>query len=382
MRTHEEMIKEFDQNLAPYAIKNAGEHGRVYLEQHHSAKLPFQRDRDRIIHCKAFRRLKHKTQVLVSPKDDHVRDRLTHSIEGAQIVRGLCRSLRLNEDLAEAAILAHDLGHPPFGHEGEYALHEMMQEFNLAFDHNEHSYRIVTELEQSYPDFPGLNLTQETRAAIQKHHVPWEMKSATTPHQASLEAQLVNLADEIAYYSHDIDDGLRSTILKIDDLLQLEIGQLALEVIRNRYTKLEKDSPFFQAQLVRSVLHLLSKDITENTSSRITALNIQTVDDIYTLDKPVANYSPAIEEATLELRKYLYKNFYHSQEVSKFTHEGKQLLKELFARLYEEPRHLPEDQQKLIDNTVSKAIVIKDYIAGMTDNFAIDLVKSLRNKLI
>jgi len=382
MRTHDELVKEFDEYLAPYAIKNAGKHGREYKEAFHSAKLPFQRDRDRIIHSKACRRLKHKTQVLVSPKDDHVRDRLTHSIEGAQIVRGLCRSLRLNEDLAEAAILAHDLGHPPFGHEGEHALHEMMQEFGLEFDHNEHSYRIVTELEQNYPDFPGLNLTAETRAAIQKHHVPWEMDSAKPPHKASLEAQLVNLADEIAYYSHDIDDGLRSNILKVDELLQLEIGQLALEVIRYRYTKLDKNSPVFQPQLVRSVLHLLSKDITEYTASRISSLNISSLDDIYALNKPVANYSPAIQEATLELRKYLYKNFYHSQEVSAFTHEGKQLLKELFTRLYDEPRLLPEDQQALIDNPQPKAIVIKDYIAGMTDNFATDLVKSLRKKLI
>lgn len=382
MKNRDQLMQEYDQLLAPYAVKNRGDHNRAYPENEHPRKLPFQRDRDRVIHSKAFRRLKHKTQVLVSPKDDHVRGRLTHSIEGAQIVRGLCRSLSLNEDLAEAAILAHDLGHPPFGHEGEHALDEMLRPLGFSFDHNEHSYRIVTELEQNYPDFPGLNLTAETLAAIQKHHVPWEIEDATTPHKASLEAQLVNLADEIAYYSHDIDDGLRSGILSLEGLLQLEIGQLAMEIIRNRYADIKTSSPIFQPQFVRSILHLLATDITEQTASRLTNLSITSLADVYALDKPIAVYSPVIEEATQELRTYLYANFYHSQEVSSYTHEGKQLLKELFERLYEQPEQLPKHQQDLIDNPDPKAIVIKDYIAGMTDNFAKDLVLSLRNRLI
>jgi dGTPase len=382
MKTSSQLAQEADQNLAPYAVKNSGDHARVYLEKEHPNKLPFQRDRDRVIHSKAFRRLKHKTQVIVSPKNDHMRDRLTHSIEGAQIARSLCRVLGLNEDLAEAAILAHDLGHPPFGHEGEYALDEILKPWGYEFDHNKHGFRIVTELEHSYPDFPGLNLTKETLAAIQKHNVPWEDDSATLPHHASLEGQIVNLADEISYYSHDIDDGLRAEILNIDDLQQLEIGQLASEVLRKRYPKLKKSHESYNAQFVRSVMHVLMKDIFEETEKRLAEFEIETIQDIYALAEPIAQYSSRIEKVTQELRSYLYENFYHSEIVLKHTMEGHELLKELFTRLFDEPKLLPKRQRDKINKETPKAIVIKDYVAGMTDNYARDMVMQLRKKLI
>ena len=377
-----DLVKHYDSLLESYAVKNSGDHQRVHPETEHPNKLPFQRDRDRILHCKAFRRLKHKTQVLVNPKDDHVRDRLTHSLEGSQIARSLCRSLQLNEDLAEAAILAHDLGHPPFGHEGEHALNEMLKPLGFSFDHNEHGYRIVTKLEHSYPDFEGLNLTKETLAAIQKHHVPWESKNAKTPHQASIEAQLVNLADEIAYYSHDVDDGLRASILNIDDLLQLELGQLAAELIRNRYGNLNVSDNIYRPQFVRSVIHLLATDLQLTTIRNIKVNNIRTLNNVYAIDKPIAAYSDQMDKATQELRSFLFKNFYQSPAVIEFTTEGKELLKELFTRLYDNPKHLPDHTQKLIDNPDPKAIVIKDYIAGMTDVYAKDTVMKLRKRLI
>jgi dGTPase len=376
------MYKRYDALLAPYAIQHSGDHGRAHQEDEHPNKLPFQRDRDRIIHSKAFRRLKHKTQVIVNPSNDHYRDRLTHSIEGSQVARSICRSLRLNEDLAEAAILAHDLGHPPFGHEGEYALHELLEPLGYSFDHNEHSFRIVTKLEKAYPDFDGLNLTQETLAAIQKHHVPWEQEDASLPHKASLEAQIVNLADEIAYYSHDIDDGLRAGILNLEELHKLTIGQMSREIIARRYGDLPEDSYVYRPQLVRSVVHLLVTDIIENTRAMIAKEKIESTLDIYDKAMPIANYSAGMDDATQELRSFLYKNFYHSKPVRKHTDEGRELLKELFTRLYEEPRHLPQRRQKMIESGEPKAIVVKDYIAGMTDNFAKEIVTKLRKRLI
>lgn len=387
MTKRSDLTKRFDKLLVSYAVKNEGNHGRAYPESEHPDKLPFQRDRDRIIHSKAFRRLKHKTQVMVSPTNDHFRDRLTHSIEGSQIARSVCRALQLNEDLAEAAILAHDLGHPPFGHEGEYALDEMLKPLGFSFDHNEHSYRIVTKLERNYPGFPGLNLTKETLAALQKHHVPWEAelpggKEAQLPHQSSLEAQIVNLADEIAYYSHDIDDGIRSKILGYKDFSQLEIGQLALELTRNRYPMLNESDHEFKPQITRSVVHLLITDIIEVAKQNIKEKKLKKIEQIYASPTPIIHYSNPMEEATQALRSYLYKNFYHSESVIKYTIEGKELLKELFTRLYENPVHLPQWIQDQIDAPEPKAIVVKDYIAGMTDNFAREMVFKLRKRLI
>ncbi len=378
----DDLLSRFDALLAPYAVHNAGDHHRAYKEDAHPDKLPFARDRDRIVHSKAFRRLKHKTQVIVSPKDDHIRDRLTHSLEGAQIARSLCRSLRLNEDLAEAAILAHDLGHPPFGHEGEYALHEMLEPLGFAFDHNAHGERIVTLLEKQYPDFPGLNLTRETLAAIRKHHVPWEDPKATLPHQASIEAQIVNLADEIAYYSHDIDDGLRAHLLRIEDLLELQIGRAVHKVIEKRYPNLTTHDRLYRPQFVRFVIHLLIADIVKTTERNVRDKQISSLADVYALDHPVASYSKQMDDMTQELRNYLYKTFYSSEPVRRFTQEGRELLQELFTQLYQRPEHLPQHIREQIDTLEPRAIVVKDYIAGMTDHFAKEMVYKLRGSLV
>lgn len=377
-----DLANRFDALLAPYAVHNGGEHERAYEEQDLPNKLPFQRDRDRIIHSKAFRRLKHKTQVWVAGKNDHVRDRLTHSIEGAQISRALARDLRLNEDLAEAGVLAHDLGHPPFGHEGEHALHQMLEPLGYSFDHNQHSVRIVTELEDNYPDFPGLNLTSETLACLRKHETPWEMEGAAIPHASSLEAQVVNLADEIAYNAHDIDDGLRSGLISLDALLELELGQRAQATILNRYPTLTSTHRAYQAQFVRSIIHLLITDISAATHQRLRERNVQSLADVYKHPKPIADYSAVILDATDELRQYLFANFYSHPDVRRFTDEGVQLIQELFTRFYDHPDWLPEHKQSLITSDFPKALVIRDYIAGMTDTFLKKTVLDLRQRLV
>jgi len=376
-----DLYERYDNLLASYAVKNAGDHKRVYPEQEHPDKLPFQRDRDRIIHSKAFRRLKHKTQVMVAP-GDYYRDRLTHSIEGAQIARSLCRALELNEDLAEAAILAHDLGHPPFGHEGEHALDELLKPHGFGFDHNEHSVRIVTQLERSYPDFSGLNLCSETLNALKKHDVPWENPEATTPHHASLEAQIVNLADEISYYSHDVDDGIRAGLITWQQVKELQIGFQIVELIETRYPDLDESSPLYHAQIIRSLIHLLITDIVKTTKTALADLKISTVENVYQIDKPIAHYSKKMDDQTQELRAFLFEQFYHSETVRQNTNKGQELLKELFHQYFDNPTLLPEKEQDKINETTPKAIVIKDYIAGMTDPFAKQTVLGLRKRIV
>jgi len=376
------ICKQFDRLLAPYAVHNCGEHARRYPEPEHEYKLPFQRDLDRVIHSKAFRRLKHKTQVVVNPKDDHIRDRLTHSIEGSQIARGICRQLSLNEDLAEAAILAHDLGHPPFGHEGEHALDELLKPLGYHFDHNQQSLRIVSKLEQNYPDFQGLNLTEETLAALRKHEVPWEDNSAPLPHSANLEAQVVNRADEIAYYSHDIDDGIRANLINIEELFTLTIGKKIKALLETRYPELTKKHPSYHPQIQRSLVHLLISDLVETTQENIKKYKIKTLEDVYRLDFPIVDFSDEIEKNTIELREYLFNTFYLSPVVKKYTEEGKELLKELFTRFHENTDLLPKKQQELITNPEPKEVVIKDYLAGMTDQFAKRTLMKLKQRLV
>lgn len=378
----DELLKRFDALLAPYAVHNGGEHERAYEETEADSKLPFQRDRDRIIHSKAFRRLKHKTQVWVAGKNDHVRDRLTHSIEAAQIARSLARNLRLNEDLAEAGVLAHDLGHPPFGHEGEHALHEMLEPLGFSFDHNQHSLRLVTELEDNYPDFPGLNLTKETLACLRKHETPWELAQAPLPHEASLEAQIVNLADETAYNAHDIDDGLRSGLITLDDLGRLDMGQRVQTLLASRYPNLTPQHRAYQPQYVRSVIHLLITDISAATHERLRALGVLTLGDVYRHDKPIAHYSDALDAAMTELRQYLYANFYSHPSVRQYTLEGRNMIQELFTQFFDHPDWLPTERQALINEHNPKALVIRDYIAGMTDVFLQKTVLTLRKRLI
>lgn len=376
------VCEQHDALLADYAVHNCGEHLRKHEEVPSENKLDFQRDLDRIIHSKAFRRLKHKTQVVVSPKDDHIRDRLTHSIEGSQIARGICRVLNLNEDLAEAAILAHDLGHPPFGHEGEHALDEMLQPLGFHFDHNQQSVRIVTHLEQNYPNFNGLNLTEETLAALRKHEVPWEDSSAPLPHHSHLEAQVVNRADEIAYYSHDVDDGIRANLVNQQAFFQLAIGKKVQSIISERYPTLSESHPSFHPQIQRALVHVLISDLVATTRKNIEKHTIHTLEDIYRLNFAIVDFSDEMEEAAQELRGYLFEHFYLSPTVKKYTEEGKELLQELFTKFHGNPELLPQKQQDLIGNPDPKEIVIKDYIAGMTDTFAKRTVMKLRQRLI
>jgi dGTPase len=258
----------------------------------------------------------------------------------------------------------------------------MLEPLGFGFDHNQHSLRIVTVLENNYPDFPGLNLTAETLHCLRKHETPWESETATMPHSASLEAQIVNLADEISYYAHDVDDGLRADIVTLKEFFALDIGQMVQKLMDERYPKLTADSPAFRPQLVRSLTHILITDITNHTEQLLQEHRVQTLQDVYASSRPLARYSPDIERATDQLREYLYGHFYHHPSVRAHMEEGIDLIQELFARYHEQPKLLPSNVQKRVDQPDPLPIVIKDYIAGMTDTFLKDTVLGLRKRLV
>jgi dGTPase len=296
----------------------------------------FQKDRDRIIHCKAFRRLKDKTQVFVTHHDDHARNRLSHTIEVAQIARDMARMLELNEDLVEAIALAHDLGHTPFGHAGEAALNECLQEHGLHFEHNEQSQRIVEELEHVYPDFPGLNLSIEVLEGLMKHKTSWDSPEGGEEIKPSLEAQVVNLADEIAYQNHDVDDGLRAGLFGEEDLEELGIWRMAKEEAEKKYGEIE--GPRIRvARIVSKMIGLMIHDVFEETKR-----------------EGLVRFSPEMARANLELKDFLAKRLYFSEEVLKHSRRGQRIVKALFGYYEKE----------------FGAAGARDFIAGMTDHFA------------
>ena len=355
-----------DQILAPYALKSNTSLGRQYPEPHCPHRTIFQRDRDRIIHAKAFRRLKHKTQVFIATESDHYRSRLTHTLEVAQISRHIARILRLNEDVCEGIALAHDLGHTPFGHAGERELNHLMKDFG-GFEHNRQSRRIVDELENKYPLFPGLNLSFEIREGLIKHSTP------ETPHFhktfISLEAQVVNLADEIAYNNHDLDDGLSSHILDIDDLRKnVTLFKEALESIQSRHTNLSLDH-------LRTLIHsyLVSAQINCVVSTSLTNIrtaHIQTIADIQALKKPTISLNTEMIQKNKELRQYLFKQFYSHPNVYRMSKKGQLLIRHLFTAFTNDRQLLPAKYREKLQKAEIKERVICDYIAGMTDTFA------------
>ncbi|MEK7672706.1 MAG: deoxyguanosinetriphosphate triphosphohydrolase [Patescibacteria group bacterium] len=354
------------QNLAPYAIKSSESAGRKYPEELDKNRLPFQRDKDRIIHCKAFRRLEQKTQVFVAGSGDHYRTRLTHTLEVAQISRDLARRLALNEDLCEAIALAHDLGHPPFGHAGEAAIDEVMKAFGLHFEHNQQSKRIVEVLEKFYPGFVGLNLTFETLDGLIKHQTAYDQAGKVFEKAAHLEAQVVNVADEIAYTNHDMDDALRAGLIDFKHFRKCELWQEAEQMTLEKYGKI-RDKYILSSRIIAAIMSLMTDDFCKNTLANIKKYKIKTTSDVKNFQGSIGCFSDEMKQKTKVLYSMLFEDFYMSEKVKFGIVKGKRMIKKLFNYYYKNPTKFPK--QELLKNKEGIVIVIKDYIAGMTDPF-------------
>lgn len=357
-----------DKFLAPYAVKSKDSRGREHSEKDDFTRTPFQKDRDRIIHCRSFRRLKMKTQVFVAHHGDHFRTRLTHTLEATQIGRDIARSLGLNEDLTEAVTLAHDLGHTPFGHAGEETLNELLKPFGLSFEHNIQSRRIVEELEHVYPEFNGLNLTFEVRQGLMKHQTSWDQANHEF-HGASLEAQVVNIADEIAYNNHDVDDGWRAGLLNPEDLNELAIWQVVKKIVDEKYG-LIKDPIIRHDRMISNMIGLMIQDVIKNSTFNLEKNNIQSLGDVYKSKQELICFSPELSAQSQELKQFLSEKFYFHPDVLSFSQKGQQIIRNLFKKYMDSPQFLPKDKQKALNRGAQKEIVIKDYVAGMTDEFA------------
>ncbi len=353
--------------LASYAAKSRFSLGKQYSEPKSENRTCFQQDRDRIIHSKSFRRLKHKTQVFIATESDHYRSRLTHSLEVAQISRHLARMLKLNEDLAEAIALAHDLGHTPFGHSGERELNALMKDFG-GFEHNLQSRRVVETLEKKYPLFPGLNVSLEIREGLTKHSTPWDNPDEHG-HYMTLEAQVTNLADEIAYNNHDLDDGLSSRLLEAPDLEKnVTLWRQAKTFVQSQYTALEAHE---LKHLINS--HLISSqvgDVITTTEAQLKTHGVQTLEDLQSFQKPLVSFSVEMKALNLELRKYLFQNFYSHYTVYRMNKKGQLIIRQLFDAFTQDSRLLPDHYRARIGSDYLKERVVADYIAGMTDIYA------------
>ena len=355
--------------LAPYGMKSGDSRGRRHPERDDDLRTQFQRDRDRIIHSTAFRRLIGKTQVFVSETGDHYRTRLTHSLEVSQIARSIARSLGLNQDLTEAVALAHDLGHAPFGHSGGDVLDELMKEHG-GFEHNRQSLRILDYLEIQYPDFHGLNLTYEVRESILKHRRPFEGPDYADyrPDEGPLlEAQLVDVADGIAYNSHDLDDGIRSGILDPAALESVPLLALIREDVLARHPRL--DGRALVQKVVAGVIDFLVRDLLQSTARRLEERGIRTVEDARKARPDVVALSTEVSKGEAGLRRFLYENFYTHEKVASMRHRSKVFLAALFQAFVNDSRLLP---QRFRDLAKSDGIqrAAADYIAGMTDGYA------------
>jgi dGTPase len=364
--------------LAPYAMHNADSKGRVYPEEEHPYRLAFQRDRDRIIHTTAFRRLQYKTQVFVYHEGDHYRNRLTHTIEVAQIGRTITRTLAANEDLTEAICLAHDLGHPAFGHKGETTLNELMADHG-GFDHQRQTMRIVTELEERYPDYRGLNLTYEVREGLVKHDTDYDTVDAAgyEPDKAgTLECQIANLADEIAYNTSDLDDGLRSGILEPEEVSKLEIWRAVTASLgADPNARIDART---RRRVIRRLIGLEITDAITTTADNLAAIGARSPADIRSAGRNVAAFSPEMFALNRELKDYLLRSFYRHPRLMRMSAKANRLLSALFQSYLEEPLQLPyELQERFQDKASSPQRVVCDYIAGMTDRFAISEYKKL-----
>ncbi len=367
--------------LAPYAAHEAASRGRRVVEPPPACRTEYQRDRDRIIHSAAFRRLEYKTQVFVNHEGDLFRTRLTHSIEVAQIARSIARVLRLNEDLTEAVALAHDLGHTPFGHAGQDALNECMQDYG-GFEHNLQSLRVVDELEERYAEFRGLNLTFETREGILKHCSP--AKAAELGElgmrflnkcQPSLEAQVTNLADEIAYNNHDVDDGLRAGLLSIEQLSGVSLFREQYEVVRSSYPQLPLRRTIHE--VVRRMINRQVVDLIETSRGKLDAAAPADIEAVRARVEPLIAFSEEMQAWNLELKRFLRENLYRHYKVHRMTVKAGRVIRTLFTAFLDDLRLLPPEPYRTVrdlekaEGRTGRARAVADYIAGMTDRYAI-----------
>jgi dGTPase len=371
-RTREELEQVERQVLAPYAQFSADTRGRRHREGPPEWRTHYQRDRDRVIHSRAFRRLEYKTQVFLNGTGDHLRTRLTHSMEVAAISRNIARALRLNEDLTETIALAHDLGHSPFGHRGEAGLNRLMRGHG-GFEHNRQSLRVVEELEQKYPTFAGLNLTWEVREGLAKHHTAYDhpgQRIGFEAKQPSLEAQIANLADEITYYSHDLDDGLDSDLLSESALRKnVDLWRYASRQVEREYGSPPDESRRYF--IIRCIIDLQVKDVVESTEKHLHRSGVESADDVRQQARPLVQYSPQRRTQNIELRKYLYKNLYFNRVVHEPNMRAVRMLEHLFRYYLEHPRQLGALSRKRIrKDGLHRAVC--DYLAGMTDRYAME----------
>ncbi|MBP1751604.1 MAG: putative deoxyguanosine-5-triphosphate triphosphohydrolase [Geobacteraceae bacterium] len=365
-------------DLAGYAAKSAQSMGRKYPEEFRDERPVFERDRDRIIHCAAFRRLEYKTQVFVNHEGDYYRTRLTHSLEVAQIGKAVARRLKLNEELTEALSLAHDLGHTPFGHTGEDVLNRLM-EGHGGFEHNLQSLRVVDELEERYPRFNGLNLSWETREGIIKHSSPYdspadiiaEFLPGTVP---TIEAQIINYADEIAYNNHDIDDGLKSGLISAAQLEKIELWLEVTSKVEEQFPGTDPERK--KHQTISMLIGLLIMDLCITTTRNLAAFSIKDMDDLRRVNRQVVGFSPRVAEQCRVLKKFLKENLYRHYKVERMRVKAERYLSELFETYVKHPTLLPRKYQIKMDHAGRERVVC-DYIAGMTDRFALDEFKRL-----
>lgn len=367
--------------LAPYASRESQSRGRRFPEPSPNTRSEFQRDRDRIVHSSAFRRLEYKTQVFVNHEGDMFRTRLTHSIEVAQIGRSIARALKLNEALTETIALAHDLGHTPFGHAGQDVLNNCMKEFG-GFEHNLQSLRIVDELEEKYAEFNGLNLTFESREGILKHCSLANAKSLGDvgqrfihKHQPGLEAQITNIADEIAYNNHDVDDGLRAGLITIEQLCEVRLFGEQHATVMSAYPKLNEKRAIHE--IIRRMINAQVTDFLISTTERLSRASPASRKDILTHPEPLAGYSEDMRKMNLELKQFLRNNLYRHYRVHRMSAKARIIIRSLFEAFLNDPQLLPPEQQNSVRNLESidgdsgRARSIADYVAGMTDRFAI-----------
>ena len=377
--TRQQLEENEDKSLAPYGMRSKDSKGRAYLDNEPEYRTAFQRDRDRILHTTAFRRLEYKTQVFINYEGDYFRTRLTHTLEVSQIGRTLARALGGNEDLVEAICLAHDLGHSPFGHSGEVALARLMKDFG-GFDHNRQSLRIVTELEQRFPEFPGLNLTWEVREGMVKHESEYDISDARdfNPElRGNLETQIANVADELAYTTHDLDDGLRSGMIAPQMLDGIALWEILRETYKWHGPHLDDIE---RHRMIRQLVGIMVTDMVEATDKRLKESKAKSALDIQKLKHNVIGYSEEIQRRNRELKDFLYKNLYRHYRVVRMQVKAERLISDLFNSYRSEPLMLPTPAQRYIDKRGLERTVC-DYIAGMTDRYAIEEHQKLFNQL-
>ena len=376
--TRGELEAREEQWLSSYAMKSKDTRGRQHPEPEDPSRTVYRRDRDRIIHSTAFRRLEYKTQVFVNHEGDYYRTRLTHTLEVAQIAVSIARALRLNEDLVEAVALAHDIGHPPFGHAGEDALRALMADHG-GFDHNLQGLRIVDLLEERYPGFPGLNLTWEVRESINKHRTPYDqpgMEAALDPHVSPLlESQIADIADEIAYDNHDLDDGLTSGLIKEEDLRSLALWEEARETVEARTPRLNPEIRKYQ--IIRTLINRQVTDLIQGFLQQLKRHQITSVEDVRACPERLITFTEPMQELRKPLKEFLWKHLYHHYRVVRMADKAKRFITELFEVYLKKLGQLPNTTRLRIERGENPNRVVCDYLAGMTDRYCLEEYKKL-----